>query len=95
MRASSVPGAGIEPARPVPDTDFKSRASANSGIGIKQINQLILKLSEKYKKKKALISESFFCTRSRHRTGTSITGHGILSPARLPIPPSGQQLDFQ
>ena len=46
------------------------------------------------KNKKALISESFFRTRSRHRTGTFITEHGILSPARLPIPPSGQQLDF-
>ena len=30
-----------------------------------------------------------FCTRDRHRTGTAISGNGILSPARLPIPPPG------
>ena len=29
------------------------------------------------------------CTRDRHRTGTAISGNGILSPARLPIPPPG------
>ncbi len=46
---------------------------------------LLLKL------KKALEVRAFG-TRSRHRTGTSITGHRILSPARLPIPPSGQQI---
>ena len=34
------------------------------------------------------------CTRSRDRTGTAITGHWILSPARLPIPPSGHQVDL-
>ena len=31
-------------------------------------------------------------TRSRDRTGTAITGHRILSPACLPIPPSGRSL---
>ena len=31
-------------------------------------------------------------TRSRGRTGTAITGHRILSPACLPIPPSGRSL---
>ncbi len=42
----------------------------------------------------ALHSHSVFCTRSRNRTGTTITGHWILSPARLPIPPPGQRLIF-
>ena len=32
----------------------------------------------------------FTGTRSRDRTGTAITGHRILSPACLPIPPSEQ-----
>ncbi len=36
-------------------------------------------------------SAILFCTRSRNRTGTAITGHWILSPARLPIPPFGQR----
>ena len=34
----------------------------------------------------------FTGTRSRGRTGTAITGHRILSPACLPIPPSGRSL---
>ena len=34
----------------------------------------------------------FTGTRSRDRTGTAITGHRILSPACLPIPPSGRSL---
>ena len=29
-------------------------------------------------------------TPSRNRTGTTFTGHRILSPACLPIPPSGR-----
>ena len=35
------------------------------------------------------------CTRSRDRTGTAITGHRILSPACLPIPPFEQPLSFR
>lgn len=34
--------------------------------------------------------DGLFRTRSRDRTGTAITGHRILSPACLPIPPSEQ-----
>ena len=34
----------------------------------------------------------FTGTRSRDRTGTAIAGHRILSPACLPIPPSGRSL---
>ena len=36
-------------------------------------------------------TNAFFniCTRDRHRTGTNISVHRILSPARLPIPPPG------
>ena len=34
----------------------------------------------------------FSGTRSRDRTGTAIAGHRILSPACLPIPPSGRSL---
>ncbi len=34
----------------------------------------------------------FAGTRSRDRTGTAIAGHRILSPACLPIPPSGRSL---
>ena len=34
-------------------------------------------------------------TRSRGRTGTAITGHRILSPACLPIPPFEQPLTFR
>ncbi len=34
--------------------------------------------------------ELLFSTRSRGRTGTAITGHRILSPACLPIPPFEQ-----
>ncbi len=41
-------------------------------------------------KKREVPNELLFCsTRSRDRTGTAITGHRILSPACLPIPPSG------
>ena len=36
------------------------------------------------------IVDGLFRTRSRDRTGTAITGHRILSPACLPIPPSEQ-----
>ncbi len=43
-------------------------------------------------KKARTIADSRFCTRGRSRTGTSITAHGILSPARLPIPPPGLEL---
>ena len=49
-------------------------------------------MSSDYNKTKPPISERL-CTRSRNRTGTAITGHWILSPARLPIPPSGHQVD--
>lgn len=38
------------------------------------------------------ILNSFYRTRSRDRTGTAIAGHRILSPACLPIPPSGRSL---
>ena len=34
-------------------------------------------------------------TRSRDRTGTSITGNWILSPTRLPIPPPGLAHSFE
>ena len=33
---------------------------------------------------------TFLSTRGRARTGTAITGHRILSPACLPIPPLGR-----
>ena len=36
------------------------------------------------------LRRGLFCTRSRGRTGTAITGHRILSPACLPIPPFEQ-----
>ncbi len=39
---------------------------------------------------KYLAISDFLRTRSRGRTGTDITVHRILSPACLPIPPSGQ-----
>ena len=38
---------------------------------------------------------SAFGTRSRGRTGTAITGHRILSPACLPIPPFERPLTFR
>lgn len=43
--------------------------------------------------KKTSIQENLntgFYAGSRGRTGTPITGHGILSPERLPIPPYRQ-----
>ena len=42
------------------------------------------------KKKPCSIELQGFCTRSGGRTRTAITGHRILSPACLPIPPSEQ-----
>ena len=54
------------------------------------------KLRTRQAKQKSPIADSyqgfFFGTRSRDRTGTAIAGHRILSPACLPIPPSGRSL---
>lgn len=44
-----------------------------------------------FRKRNRGLTISPLCTRSRDRTGTAITGHRILSPACLPIPPSGQR----
>ena len=42
---------------------------------------------EKTKAAPTMIGELLICTASRGRTGTPITGQGILSPSCLPIPP--------
>ena len=42
------------------------------------------------KKRRSATTNLLCCTRSRGRTGTAITGHRILSPACLPIPPFEQ-----
>ena len=39
---------------------------------------------------KFFIHQYKYCTRGRTRTGTTISGRGILSPLRLPISPPGQ-----
>ena len=51
--------------------------------------------ADKIKSLIIIVLSGILCTRSRDRTGTAITGHRILSPACLPIPPFEQPLSFR
>ena len=57
----------------------------------KTISILRMLSARKGKQKSLPVRESFFrrlnCTWDGNRTHTSVTAHGILSPACLPVPP--------
>ena len=75
------------------NTSSRSRSTRrHESVAVRPANCGTVETREiSYNKEQAVDDvDGLFRTRSRDRTGTAITGHRILSPACLPIPPSEQ-----
>ena len=95
----SLPAADSDPPKKSPSaaarhTSSRSRSTRrHESAAVRPANCGTVETREiSYNKEQAVDDvDGLFRTRSRDRTGTAITGHRILSPACLPIPPSGQR----
>ena len=94
----SLPAADSDPPKKSPSaaarhTSSRSRSTRrHESAAVRPANCGTVETREiSYNKEQAVDDvDGLFRTRSRDRTGTAITGHRILSPACLPIPPSEQ-----
>ena len=93
----SLPAADSDPPKKSPSaarhTSSRSRSTRrHESVTVRPANCGTVETREiSYNKEQAVDDvDGLFRTRSRDRTGTAITGHRILSPACLPIPPSEQ-----